>query len=445
MHGSRIAVVGGGVAGLSAAWLLSRSHEVTLFEANDYVGGHTNTVDVPGPAGTIIPVDTGFIVYNERNYPHLAGMFRQLGIRTQQSDMSFAFSSADTGLEWAGDSFNTLFAQRHNLLNPAFWRMTADILRFNHRSKRYLREWLDDEQSLGEYLDAMGASRELRENYLLPMAAAIWSCPQHDMLAFPAYRFLRFFNNHGLIDLFNRPRWRTVSGGAREYVRRMLPEISGGYVTGMPIRRIQRTQAGVRLHGERGEIGSFDQVVVAAHADQALGMLDQPHFWERTLLSSFTYQPNDAWLHTDPALMPQLRKVWASWNYLANPADAPPAVTYWMNRLQALPGQTDYFVTLNPDTPPDPGQVLRRVSYDHPVFDNAAMRAQRMLHRLQGRDRIWFCGSYFGFGFHEDALKSSVDICLAMGAEIPWTTTAEASADQRGGDRRHPEGELQVS
>ena len=430
---------------MTAAWLLSKAHQVTLFEANHYVGGHTNTVDVQGPGDDSIPIDTGFIVYNERNYPHLTGMLRHLDVESRDSDMSFSFSSAQTGLEWAGDSLNTVFAQRHNLFRPAFWRMTADIVRFNRLSKRYLQETPDDELTLGDYLEYTETGPALRDHYLLPMAAAIWSCPQHDMLAFPAQRFLKFFNNHGLIDLFNRPVWRTVANGARQYVRRMLPGISGGHETDMPIKRIVRTEKGVRLYGQHGELGEFDQVVVAAHADQALEMLDRPHFWEHTLLSSFGYQPNDAWLHTDSTLMPRMPRVWSSWNYLANAGDAPPAVSYWMNRLQGLPGSRDYFVTLNPEREPAPDTVLRRFSYDHPVFNTAAMRAQRMLHQIQGRDRIWFCGSYFGYGFHEDALRSAVEVGRALGITEPWTTPPELEPEGVGESIRDPGADLQVS
>ncbi len=428
MQTSRIAVVGGGIAGLSAAWVLSARHDVTLFEADGRVGGHSNTVDVPGPGNSPLGVDTGFIVYNERNYPGFSAMLSHLGVDTQESDMSFAYSSARTGLEWAGDSLGTLFAQRSNLFRPAFWRMLADILRFNRRSRQALDELPEDERSLGEFLAAMDAGRELTEHYLLPMAAAIWSCPRQEMLATPAHRLLRFFDNHGLIDLFNRPRWRTVTGGSRQYIKRMLPGISGSHVTGTPIRRLAPHREGVRLYGDAGELGTFDQVVVAAHADQALAMLENPGFWQSTLLSAFDYQANDAWLHTDTGHMPVRRTIWASWNYMDGPPEAAPAITYWMNRLQRLPGPVDYLVSLNPQTPPDPASVLGRFHYRHPIFNQAASRAQGMLQHLQGRNRIWFCGSYFGHGFHEDALNSSLDVCRRMGVLPPWARPRAAQA-----------------
>ncbi|QIT56659.1 FAD-dependent oxidoreductase [Aquisalimonas sp. 2447] len=419
MNGSRIAVVGGGISGLGAAWLLSRRHSVTLFEGNDYVGGHSRTRDVPGRDGPV-PVDTGFIVYNERNYPHLSSLFRQLDVPTRDSDMSFAFRSADGGLEWAGDSVNKLFAQRRNLLSPSFLRMVGDILRFNRRARRFLADDSTGEPSLGEFLDAMNASSELRQQYLLPMAAAIWSCPPQDMLAFPARRFLQFFHNHGLLDVANRPQWRTVAGGAREYVRRMLPGITGGYHTRTPVRRISRVKEGVELFGDDGLLGRFDQVVVGAHADQTLAMLEQPSYWEERLLSAFRYQENIGWLHSDPQLMPRLRRVWASWNYQAGAQQQPASVTYWMNRLQGLDGVGDVFVSLNPESPPDESLVYERAVYDHPVFDGAAVRAQGMMEQIQGRDRIWFCGSYLGYGFHEDGLRSAVNVAGRLGVRPAW-------------------------
>ncbi|WP_290650757.1 FAD-dependent oxidoreductase [Aquisalimonas sp.] len=419
MSQKRIAVIGGGISGLGAAWLLSRKHQVTLFEGNDYIGGHTHTQDVPGPDGPM-PVDTGFIVYNERNYPLLTGLFNHLGVATRASDMSFAFRSANGRLEWAGDSLDKLFAQRRNLLNLSFLRMVCDMLRFNRCAHRFLVEDTGNEPTLGEFLHAIGASRELRQQYLLPMAAAIWSCPPEDMLRFPARRFLQFFRNHGLLDLVNRPQWRTVEGGGREYVRRMAPAISGGCHANTPVHRIQRRDGGVDVFSERELLGSFDDVVIATHADQALAMLAEPGFWEAKLLGTFQYQENVAWLHSDTSLMPKLRRIWASWNYQGGAPGRPASVTYWMNRLQHLPGPTDYFVTLNPDDAPHPGAVHRRMVYTHPVFDASAVRAQGVMDHIQGRDRIWFCGSYLGYGFHEDGLRSAAGVARAFDIPLPW-------------------------
>ncbi len=417
----RIAVVGGGVSGLGAAWLLSQRHDVTLFEANAYVGGHTNTVDAPGPDGSQIPIDTGFIVFNERNYPHLTGLLGTLGVATRESDMSFGFTDRRSGLEWAGDNLNTLFAQRRNLFNPRFLAMIRDILRFNRAGKRFLTdESGPGNMSLGEFLDRIGTGEAVRRRYLLPMAAAIWSCPPETMLDFPAHRFLRFFDNHGLIDLSNRPVWQTVLHGGREYVRKMLPDVSGPVHTDTPVRRVCRRQDTVVLRGDQGELGEFDHVVIASHADQTLAMLEQPNAREAELLGSIRYQRNEAWLHRDRKLMPRSRRVWSSWNYLAGNDQDHACVSYWMNRLQHLPTTEDWFVTLNPPEPPAPETVSRRMTYDHPVFDTAAMQAQTRLHEVQGRDRVWFCGSYCGYGFHEDGLRSAVDVAAAFDIAPPW-------------------------
>jgi len=430
MQNQRIAVIGSGIAGLSAAWLLSQRNEITLFEADDRLGGHTNTISIKTVEGPQA-IDTGFIVFNERNYPNLVALLDQLGVATHHSDMSFAFTCRDTGLEWAGDNLNTVFAQRRNLLRPSFLRMVLDILRFNSQAKRLLTEagTAGTPESLGEFLDRKGIGTAMRARYLLPMAAAIWSCPQREMLAFPARRFLQFFNNHGLLDLNNRPQWRTVSGGARRYIDAMLPALSGGLRLATPVRSVRRGETGVTLHGDAGELGRYDQVVLACHADQALAMLAQPTADEQALLGAIRYQDNVAWLHTDPALMPRERRVWSSWNYLANPDSSPPAVTYWMNRLQGLPGPTPYLVTLNPQTPPAEAHVLRRIRYQHPVFDAGAVLAQGRLHTIQGRQGLWYCGSYFGYGFHEDALTSGVIVSTRLGSPPPWRSDAESDAE----------------
>jgi hypothetical protein len=418
---SRLAVVGGGIAGLGAAWLLSRRYHVTLFERNDYVGGHTNTVECDLPDGRT-PVDTGFIVYNELNYPNLTGLFRRLDVPTRASDMSFAFSSTAPDVEYAGDSLRNLFAQRRNLVRPAMWRMIGDILRFNRDAVRRAHSGVPATASLGDHLDELGLGEAFRRYYLLPMGAAIWSCPQEQMLDFPAEHFLRFFRNHGLVQLSGRPQWRTVCGGGREYVRRMLPAIPRVW-TQTPVTRIRRQDGRVRIHDARGELGVFDGVVLACHADEALAMLEGPDGPERQVLGAFRYQANEAILHTDAGLMPRRRGVWSAWNHLSNGADdaeGPVSVTYWMNRLQALETETDVFVSLNPLSMPEDGHILSRAQYHHPVFDREAMAAQQHLGDLQGRRSTWFCGSYFGYGFHEDALRSAVQVAELLGVQAPW-------------------------
>ena len=421
MESRRIAVVGAGVAGIGAAWLLSRRHEVTLFEANDRLGGHSNTVACDMPEGEI-PVDTGFIVYNEPNYPQLSALFRHIDQPTHASDMSFAFAATDIDLEYAGSGLGTLFAQRRNLLRPRFWGMVRDILRFNREGNARLDSGRGHDQTLGELLDELQLGEAFRRFYLLPMSAAIWSCPQDVMLRFPARSFLQFFYNHGLIQLRDRPQWRTVTGGSREYIRRMRPAIHQIH-TGTPVHSVRRTADGVRLGGAGGDLGEYDAVVIASHADQALGMLDQPSDDEARLLGAFGYSDNDAWLHTDAALMPRRRAVWSSWNHLtarSRDGQQPVSVTYWMNRLQALPTATDILVTLNPLQAPDPARVIRHQRYAHPIFDQAAIAAQGQLNDIQGVDRIWYCGSYHGYGFHEDAFASAVRVAERLGAPPPW-------------------------
>ncbi len=422
MARQRIAVIGGGIAGLGAAWMLSARYEVTLFEAADYVGGHTRTIDAELGDGTY-PVDTGFMVFNAHNYPHLWALFRHLGIRAQSSDMSFACADRDDGLEYNGDSLGGLFAQRRNLLRPAFLRMILDILRFNRRAKRDLATGLDPGLSLGAYLASRGYGTAFRRHYLLPMAAAIWSCTPRSLQAFPAQRFLAFFHNHGLLDLMDRPQWHTVHGGARSYVQCMLPALSQVH-TSTPVHRVQRlAQSGVRLYGEEGELGTFDEVVLAAHADDSLAMLERPAEAEAAVLSACRFQDNEALLHTDPAGMPHLRRVWASWNHISaaqEDSEQPVSVTYWLNRLQQVSSRDDVFVSLNPVDAIDPAHTLQRLTFSHPILDDAASRAQERLPAIQGQDRLWICGAWTGYGFHEDGLRSAIEVARRLGCPPPW-------------------------
>jgi predicted NAD/FAD-binding protein len=427
----RIAVIGSGIAGLASAWLLAQRYDVTLIERNDYIGGHTHTIDVP-EADRTLPIDTGFIVYNEPNYPILTRLFDRLGVATRDGDMSFSASIGPGRIEYCGDNLSTVFAQRSNLFNPRFLRMLADMLRFNRRCRSLLAGPGFDGLSIGEFLDRERLGQGFRTDYLLPMAAAIWSCPTRTMMSFPAESLARFFSNHGLLSVIQRPLWRTVVGGSHSYVKRILGDLGPDRVVMDAAEYVSRRADAVEVKLRSGASLSFDKIVLACHADQALALLAQPSADESALLSRFRYQPNQTYLHTDRALMPQRRAVWASWNYLAaEPAAGPEddaravSVSYWMNRLQGLDSETDYLVSLNPLQPPDPKQVIAEMTYDHPVFDQAAMDAQQQLHRLQGRDRIWFCGSYFGYGFHEDALRAAVDAATRLGADTDWLTGAE--------------------
>lgn len=423
------------MAGLGAAWLLSRQHRVTLFERNGYVGGHTNTVDLEED-GRALAVDTGFIVYNEPNYPHLSALFAELGVATRASDMSFGVSVGDGDLEYAGSNLATLFAQKRNLASPRFLRMLKDILRFNRAAKRRLADDSLGSLTVGELFDELGLGKAFRHHYLLPMAAAIWSCPVARMLEFPAASLLRFYENHGLLNLVDRPQWRTVAGGSHRYVSRMLPALAGGVRTRNPVRAVRRLGREVELTLADGSRERFDQVVLACHADESLALLADASPTERALLSAFAYQANRAVLHSDVRLMPRRRAVWSSWNYLAETADARLAdprvsVTYWMNRLQGLSARRDYLVSLNPLREPEPALVHAEFEYHHPVFDAQAMAAQRQLAQLQGRSNTWFCGSYFGYGFHEDALRSGVAVAQALGVDPGWSVPSPAVAAER--------------
>ena len=419
----RIAVIGSGIAGISAAWLLRDHGEVRLFERNHYFGGHTHTIIVDEDGGAGVPVDTGFIVYNEPNYPHLTGLFGVLGVETRDTDMSFAASVGDPPLEYAGSDLNTLFAQRRNLLNRPFLSMVWDILRFNRLCKLKLRNEEFGALTIGELLEREHLGACFRDHYLLPMAAAIWSCPPQTMLDFPAASFARFFDNHGLLDLRDRPQWKTVQGGSHTYVNRMLEDLGPSVRCDDPVTAVAREAKEVSIRLTSGEDLRFDQVVLACHADEALALLANPLPMEREILSRFDYQPNRALLHTDQRLMPRSRRVWSSWNYLASQSEdqiAGVSVSYWMNRLQGLQSERNYFVSLNPLHEPRAEHLIAEMTYHHPVFDTDALNAQRRLPEIQGRDRVWYTGSYFGYGFHEDALRASVELAGHFDVRAPW-------------------------
>lgn len=425
----RIAVVGSGISGLSAAWLLSRAHDVTLYERDGRLGGHANTVEVPGTDGRPVAIDTGFIVFNEATYPNFCAMLDHLGVASHATEMSFAVSLDGGRLEYSGTSLGGLFAQRRNLLSPRFWSMLQDLLRFYRSATRDAEDLRSQSISLGDYLDAGRYGRAFRDDHLLPMAGAIWSAPCAEILSYPASAFIRFHDNHGLLKLSGRPAWRTVVGGSRSYVAALRQDFAGEICTGMPIARIRRTADGVILDGEQGWSRPFDQVVIATHAKEALAMLAEPTAEERELLGAFRYSQNLAVLHTDEALMPRRRAAWSSWNHIGERAaqDGPCAVTYWMNRLQQLPPDRQYFVTLNPPKAPREGTVLREEMYEHPLFDAAAITAQQRLWSLQGVRRTWFCGAHFGAGFHEDGLQAGLAAAEDLGGvRRPWTVAEES-------------------
>lgn len=418
-HQSKIAVIGAGISGLASAWLLRNQYKVTLFESGAYFGGHSNTVDV-SLEGHTHPVDTGFLVHNDLTYPNLIQLFAHLNIRVHSSDMSFGVSIGQPDIEWAGTNLNTVFAQRGNLFKPRFLSMLRDILRFNRNAKEYLEQVRQSPVTLGELLDRERFSQTMRDWYLLPMAAAIWSSSVKDILGFPAATFLNFCLNHRLLQIENRPQWKTVLGGSREYVKAMVSQLSDARLN-CRVHRVSRAGEQAVIHSGQG-IEHFDAVIFACHAPTTLSILDVTEK-EQEVLQEFRYQANKAILHLDAQLLPRRKKVWSAWNYMSSPgegAERPVAVSYLLNQLQPLPFKAPVIVTLNPNQEPRPDLVLRTFDYEHPVMNLEAGRAQEMLPAIQGLNRAWFCGAWTGYGFHEDGLKSALRVVRDFGVEIPW-------------------------
>ena len=422
----KVAIVGSGIAGLSAAHALGGHVDITLFEAGSWFGGHTHTVDVtlPGSEGPVTHgVDTGFLVFNERTYPRLIALFAALDVRTVKSDMSFSVqvpgAFGDRPLEWSGSSLNTVFAQRANLARPRFLRMLSDLLRFNRLATRLAQDGAEAAmlQPLGEFLREQGFSDEFRDWYLLPMIGCIWSCPTDQMLQFPVATLIRFCHNHGLLQVSDRPQWWTVAGGARNYVERILERV-GDKRLNTPVRRVTRDAAGISVQTDGGT-ERFDQVVMATHPDQALAAISDASAQERQLLGAIRYQSNRAVLHTDTSVMPKNRSAWAAWNYergSIGPAGEQPQVClhYWLNQLQPLPWSQPVLVSLNPSREIARKQVMGEYDYEHPVFDLPAIQAQTGITQLQGQRRTWFCGAWMGYGFHEDGLKAGQDVARSL-------------------------------
>lgn len=418
----KLAVVGGGIAGLGAAWLLRDRHQVTLFERDHRLGGHAHTVTHLTHDGRRVPLDTGFLVYNQTTYPLLTRLFDRLGVATQTSEMSFGVSCARPDVEYAVRTLGSLLAQPTNLLRPSFARMLADIVRFGRRGRSVLATAPDPAATVAGFLRAEGFGRDFERLYLRPMVAAIWSTGTSGCDVFPRDALLRFFANHGLLQVAGRPVWRTVTGGSRSYVQRLADDLPWRLRIGCGVAAIQRRPQEVVLHLENGACERFDHVVIAAHADQALAMLAEPSDAERELLGAWRYSENQTWLHTDRRLMPRRRSAWAAWNYLLEERDsAAPAVSvsYHLNRLQSIEDETDYVVTLNPRRPPDPATVLRRLDYRHPVFDHASVASQAELTRLNGANRTHFCGAWLRHGFHEDGLWSAANVAADLGVGFP--------------------------
>jgi predicted NAD/FAD-binding protein len=435
---TKVAIVGSGISGLSCAWLLAKSQpdcEITVFEASATLGGHTATQDVISD-GKEYAIDTGFIVYNSRTYPHFIALLKELGIEGQPTEMSFSVRNPASKLEYNGHSLNSLFAQRRNLFRPGFWRFIFEILRFNKLCKARLLNPHNDEDTLADLLDQNGFTPFFALHYVLPMGAAIWSSSLSDMANFPLSMFLRFFNNHGLLEVSNRPQWMVVPGGSREYIRRMQEKLPSRVrlLTDTPVSQVVRTPCGVTLHSARGE-EHFDQIVFACHSDQALAILgDNATADERSILGALPYQSNDVILHTDTHLLPREKRAWASWNYQlpnslhlaerADMRDSNPShrrrasVTYNMNILQGLDAPRTFCVSLNPLTPVDESKILFRTTYRHPVLNLASHHAQQERYRINGHHRTWFCGAYWYNGFHEDGVNSARDVVEQLNQQL---------------------------
>ncbi|RRJ83835.1 NAD(P)/FAD-dependent oxidoreductase [Aestuariirhabdus litorea] len=416
----RIAIVGTGISGLTAAYLLHQEHEITLFEGASRIGGHTATMNV-SVGNRDYAIDTGFIVYNDWTYPHFIRLMERIGVHSQATEMGFSVSCEQTGLEYSGNSFNTLFAQRRNLLRLDHWRMLRDIVRFNREAKVHLLEGrISSQLSLGDYLHSHDYSRAFRDFYLIPMGAAIWSSGRQHMLDFPALFFLRFFNNHGLLNINDRPQWRVIKGGSSAYLSPLIASFRDRIHLSCPVTSITRSSDGVLLRHAEGE-AHFDQVIIASHSDQALALLADPSPLEKQILGAIPYLDNEVILHTDTRQLPHNQATWSSWNYRlkAGPQDQDnlPVLTYNMNILQGIDSETTFCVTLNDTGTIDPTQILGRYTYAHPQFSIAGIDAQQQWRSINGVQRTWFCGAYWGNGFHEDGVSSGLRVAQALGGE----------------------------
>ncbi len=421
----RIAIIGSGISGAAAAWALNPTHDVTLFEADRSAGGHTATVDIDYD-GTPVAVDTGFIVYNELNYPLLTALFQHLQVKTHASEMSFALSLDDGKLEWSGQSYGALFAQRRNLVSPGFYWMLREVLRFNKqclvdRATGYLND-----KTIGEYIEWRGFSARFRDDYLVPMGAAIWSTPRVKILDFPALAFVNFFDNHRLI-YQDRPAWRTVTGGSRSYLDKLLAPLGNRVRLDEPVVSARREHGKIALGLKSGATETFDATLFAGHSNQILAILVDASPEETAILSAVKFRPNRVVLHSDPSLMPKRRAAWSAWNYLrsSRPGGEPEiTMTYWMNRLQGIDETKPLFVSLNPQRDLKNGSVFGEWTYEHPQFDAVALAAQKRLSSIQGQRNSFFAGAWTGYGFHEDGLRSGVEAAAALGASIPWSAQA---------------------
>ena len=427
---AKIAIVGTGISGLGAAFLLHPDHEITVYEKAPRLGGHSRTLTVDYDSKAI-PVDTGFIVFNKPNYPNLSGLFAHLGVPTHESDMTFAASIRGGWLEWGAQNLDAVFGQRRNLLRPRFAKLVRDVLHFNSHAEATVAR--HPGLSLDELITRMGLGEWFRRYYLLPMSGAIWSCPPCEMMRFPAATLIRFFANHHLLSVSGQPQWRTVTGGAQEYVSRLTAGFSNRIRTNCGAAEITRTNSKVQIRDTQGGFETYDQLVMACHGNEALALLKDCAPAERAALSAFRYQKNIAVLHRDQGQMPKRKRCWASWVYTSDGDFMNPSisVTYWMNRLQGIDATRPLFVSLNPKTEIAPDLVFDRTEFDHPVFDAAAIASQTRIAALQGTNSTWFCGAHLRHGFHEDGLWSAVTVARRLGARVPWELPETYDAAQR--------------
>jgi predicted NAD/FAD-binding protein len=421
---SRVAIIGSGISGMVCAYFLNKDYDIKFYEKNDYVGGHSNTVDV-NYEGKKIAVDTGFIVFNHQTYPNLKAFFELLDVVYEKSQMSFAVKIDNAKIEYAGTNLNAVFAQRKNLLNPRFIKMLMDIMRFNKMAQNLLNQERDLDYSMIKFLRDLKVGKYFRDYYLLPMASAIWSSPLDKINDYPATSFVRFFKNHGLLTVSNQPQWFTVSGGSRQYVKKVCSEFNDKISLNNAVQNIYQNSEKKWVVESQKSTEIFDKIVVATHADQALKFLKNPTQKQTEILSSFTYQKNLAVLHKDCSVMPKAKKAWASWVYshnslAKNSAKDNLSVSYWMNNLQNINQSYPLFVTLNPNIEINPKNIFAQFEYEHPIFDAKAVKAQARIDEIQGQDEIYFCGAYQSFGFHEDGISSALRVLNKMQIKAPW-------------------------
>ncbi|QIW09618.1 FAD-dependent oxidoreductase [Francisella sp. LA112445] len=415
----KIAVIGSGISGLALSYLLKDKYEVTLYEKNNYFGGHARTLEVQN-----LPIDTGFIVFNYHTYYHLSRLFKHLDVPVAESNMSFGVSIKNGAFEYGSSSFKSLFAQKSNLLKPSYYKMIKDILKFNKISNEHLEKGtLNENITLKEYLDNINVGTWFRDYYLLAMGACIWSTPLEKMYEFPALSFIRFFSNHGLLTTTKPVQWYTVKGGSKTYVDKIIKELESANVKFAPMAKVVSRSDKISITDNQNSINEFDKVVFACHSNEVLELLDDPNQNEKELISAIKYQPNTVILHTDDAIMPKRKTAWSSWNYLsAETKDKRNVVSlsYWMNNLQPLNTDTDYFVTVNPDQKPDQKKIINEHVFEHPVFDKKAIQAQQQIDKIQGVNNTYFCGAYLRYGFHEDGILSAVNVASKLGIGTPW-------------------------